>query len=110
MIFSIKVLKPTTQCYAAGFSGQNFENEEVSLKDLAYNKKIRCSIFGRQNKRHFINVNKHITSLEEKYPHYNFVGINLRTNFTQWKQLMDEYKLDKNKQFLEKTLKNYKWQ
>ncbi|WP_437395226.1 TlpA family protein disulfide reductase [Flagellimonas lutimaris] len=100
----IKNLQPNTT--VPNISVKNFDDEEVSLKDLANNKKSTVFYFWTADqKRHFINVNKHITSLEEKYPHYNFVGINLRTNFTQWKQLMDEYKLDKNKQFFGENFK-----
>ena len=100
----IKNLQPNTT--VPNIAVKNFADEEVSLKDLANNKKNTVFYFWTADqKRHFINVNKHITSLEERYPHYNFVGINLRTNFTQWKQLMNEYKLDKNKQFFGENFK-----
>ena len=86
---------------------KNFNDEEISLKDLANNNKKNTVFYfwTADQKRHFRNVNKHIVSLEKKYPHYNFVGINLRTNFTQWKQMMDEYKLDKDKQFFGENFK-----
>jgi len=78
----------------------NFNDERVSLKDLATGKENTVFYFWTAGQKgHFINVNKHIASLQEKYPDYNFLGINLRTSHSQWKQLMSENNLDKNKQF-----------
>ncbi len=100
----IKNLQPNTTL--PNIVVKNFSDEEVSLKDLANKKKSTVFYFWTADqKRHFINVNKHIITLEEKYPHYNFVGINLKTSHSQWKQLMDEYKLDKNKQFYGENFK-----
>lgn len=100
----IKNLQPNTTL--PNIAVKNINNKEVSLKDLANNKKNTVFYFWTADqKKHFRNVNRHITSLEKKYPHYNFVGINLRTSFGQWKQLMDEYKLDEDKQFFGENFK-----
>lgn len=100
----IKNLQPNTAL--PNLMVKNFNNEEVSIKELANNKKNTVFYFWTaEQKRHFRNVNQHITSLEEKYPHYNFIGINLRTNFTQWQQLMGEYKLDTSKQYFGENFK-----
>ncbi|MBA4744156.1 MAG: transaldolase [Muricauda sp.] len=100
----IKNLQPNTTL--PDITVKNFNDEDISLKDLANKRKSTVFYFWTAGqKRHFINVNKHIISLEEKYPHYNFVGINIRTSHSQWKQLMDEYKLDKNKQFYGENFK-----
>ncbi|GAB4507626.1 MAG: thioredoxin family protein [Allomuricauda sp.] len=94
----IKNLQPNTT--VPDIAVKDINNEAVSLKTLANDKKNTVFYFWTADqKKHFINVNTHITSLEKKYPHYNFVGINLRTNFAQWKQLMDEYKLDAGKHY-----------
>ena len=82
------------------------DNNEISLKELANSKKNTVFYFWTASqKKHFRNVNQHITELEKKYPRYNFVGINLRTSYPQWKMLMDEYHLDKNKQFYGENFK-----
>ncbi|MGN7513965.1 MAG: TlpA family protein disulfide reductase [Allomuricauda sp.] len=100
----IKNLQPNTAI--PNVAVKDINNESVSLKDLTNNKKNTVFYFWTADqKSHFRNVNKHITSLEEKYPHYNFVGINLRTNFSQWKQLMDDYNLDTSKQFFGENFK-----
>lgn len=81
-------------------------NNELSIKDVANGKKNTVFYFWTAaQKKHFRNVNKHITELEKKYPQYNFVGINLRTSYSQWKLLVEEYKLDTNKQFYGENFK-----
>ncbi|BDW94262.1 transaldolase [Muricauda ruestringensis] len=100
----IKNLQPNTAL--PNLLVKNMNNEEVSIKELANNKKNTVFYFWTaEQKRHFRNVNQHITSLEEKYPHYNFIGINLRTNYNQWQQLMEEYQLDTNKQYFGENFK-----
>ncbi|MCR9227521.1 MAG: transaldolase [Flavobacteriaceae bacterium] len=78
----------------------NFNDEKLSLKDLASKKENTVFYFWTAaQKGHFRNISRHIASLEKKHPNYNFIGINLRTSLPQWKQLMSENNLDKEKQF-----------
>jgi len=94
----IKNLQPNTT--VPDIAVKDINNQSISLKSLANDKKNTVFYFWTaEQKKHFINVNTHIATLETKYPHYNFVGINLRTNFDQWKQLIEENKLDTNKHF-----------
>ena len=101
---SIKNLQPNTTL--PNIVLKDSDNNEVSIKDVADSKKNTVFYFWTAaQKKHFRNVNKHITELEEKYPHYNFVGINLRTSYPQWKSLVEEYQLDKGKQFYGENFK-----
>jgi hypothetical protein len=94
----IKNLQPNTT--VPDIAVKDINNQSISLKSLANDKKNTVFYFWTaEQKKHFINVNTHIATLETKYPHYNFVGINLRTNFDQWKQLIEENKLDTDKHF-----------
>ena len=94
----IKNLQPNTT--VPNIAVKNFNNEAISLKDLTNSKKNTVFYFWTADQEnHFKNINRHITSLEEKYPHYNFVGINLRTSYPKWQKLMKDYKLDANRQF-----------
>ncbi|WP_240905177.1 TlpA family protein disulfide reductase [Flagellimonas oceani] len=100
----IKNLQPNTTL--PNIMVKNFNGEEVSLKKLANHEENTVFYFWTADqKTHFKNVNKHILSLKGKYPNYNFIGINVRTNSAQWKQLMDEYKMDKSKQFFGENFK-----
>ncbi|WP_318308734.1 TlpA family protein disulfide reductase [Flagellimonas crocea] len=94
----IKNLQPNTA--VPDINVKDFGDNYISLRDLANDKENTVFYFWTAaQKKHFINVSKHIALLEKKHPNHNFVGINLRTSHAQWKQLMEEYKLDKSKHF-----------
>ncbi len=82
------------------------ENNMVQLKDVV-NKKENTVIYfwTASQKRHFRNISQHIETLKKKYPNHNFVGINLRTSYPQWKLLVEEHGLDKNSQFYGENFK-----
>ena len=43
---------------------------------------------------HFVEANKKATLLKEKYPHYKFVAVNVDGDFSKWKAILKDYKLD----------------
>ncbi len=78
------------------------ENREVSLKNVvkAGDKGHTVLYFWTSSQKgHFLNVRQQVKDLQEKYPDYRFVGINLRTSFPQWNLLLEEYGLDKTDQY-----------
>ena len=77
----------------------NTNNERVHIKDICKSKKTVFYFWTTTQKRHFKNVMKRVAKLEKKHPEYSFVGINLRTSQPQWLQTIEEYDLDKSKQF-----------
>lgn len=78
----------------------NIDNREISLKEIVSKKKKTVFYFWTSvQKKHFKNVTKRVSKLQKKYPDYNFVGINLRTNHLQWLSMLEEYNLDKSNQF-----------
>ncbi len=82
------------------FKLKDADNQEVSLKEIVGRKKNTVIYFWTASQRkHFRDVTQHVAELKKKYPQYNFVGVNLRTSYPQWKVLVEEYKLDKNNQF-----------
>ncbi len=77
----------------------NLADEEVTLKDISKGKTTVFYFWTGSQKRHFKNVTAHVNKLQEKHPNHHFVGINLKTSLSQWKQLVEEYGLDKSTQF-----------
>ncbi|MEM9363674.1 MAG: transaldolase [Bacteroidota bacterium] len=77
----------------------NFDNQEVNLKDISKKKKTVFYFWTPTQRRHFKNVIRHVAKLEKKYPDHNFVGISLRTSQAQWLKTLQEFNLDKSKQF-----------
>ena len=77
----------------------NADNEKVNLKEISKKKKTVFYFWTTTQKKHFKNVMKHVAVLEKKHPDHNFVGISLRTSQDQWLKTLEEYGLDKRKQF-----------
>ncbi|SNZ00708.1 TlpA family protein disulfide reductase [Flagellimonas pacifica] len=74
-------------------------NSKVSLKELSNQKKAVFYFWSASQKRHFKNITRHIATLQEKYPEYTFVGINVRTGFERWAKMVEENQLDKGNQY-----------
>ncbi|MCL6265712.1 TlpA family protein disulfide reductase [Flagellimonas myxillae] len=77
----------------------NVENQEVSIKDISKKQKTVFYFWTGAQKRHLKNVTQHVAKLQKKHPEYRFVGINVKTSYTQWQNLLEEYGLDKADQF-----------
>lgn len=76
------------------------DNNVVYLKDVVNKKKTTVFYFWTADQKgHFKNITQHIAQLEKKHPEYTFIGINLKTSYPQWISMMEEFHLDKSKQF-----------
>ncbi|RIV49338.1 transaldolase [Flagellimonas taeanensis] len=85
---------------------RDVDNNVVHLKDVVDKKKNTVIYFWTASqKRHFRNISQHINTLQKKYPDHNFVGINLKTSYPQWKLLLEEYGLETNNQFYGENFK-----
>ena len=42
---------------------------------------------------------KYVGKYKKMHPDYRFVGINVKTGYTQWQNLMEEHNMDKADQF-----------
>ena len=52
---------------------------------------------------HFKNITRKVAKLKSKHPNYTFIGINVRTDKTRWKSLLESYSLDENEQYWAKN-------
>lgn len=77
----------------------NTEGDEVSLKDIASNKEVVFYFWSGIEPGHFRNITQHIAKLRVKHPEYTFVGINLRTDNTRWKSLLESSALNRGEQY-----------
>ena len=75
------------------------EGNKVSLKDIGKDRKVVFYFWSAPEKRHFTNMIKRINLLKEKYPEYTFIGINLKTEHSQWNNMLEVSQLDKSEQF-----------
>lgn len=77
----------------------NVNNESVNLKDISKEKQTVFYFWTGSQRRHLKNVAKHVAKLQEKHPEYRFVGINVKTSYAQWQNLLAEYNLNPDNQF-----------
>ena len=75
------------------------EGNEVSLQELSADRQIVLYFWSAPQKGHFNNIRKRVAELKEKHPEYTYIGINLRTDLGRWKNMLDEYELDKSEQY-----------
>lgn len=73
--------------------------DEISLQKIAKDKKTVFYFWSGANKRHFKKITKRAKYLSSKKPEYNFIGINLNTDETVWKQMILSAGLDSGKQY-----------
>ena len=77
----------------------SLDDNPVSLADLSKGKKTVFYFWSGSEMGHFKNINKRVANLKSKYPQYNFIGINLRTDLNRWKSLVETHNLNPSEQF-----------
>jgi len=77
----------------------NSNASEILLKDISKRKKTVFYFWSRNNKRHFKRITKRAKYLSSKKPGYDFIGINLNTDETTWKEMIKSQDLDETKQY-----------
>ncbi len=93
----IKKIQPDNEL--PNLSVYNIENEKVSLKQIAGDRQVVFYFWSGIEEGHFKNITRHVGKLKKKHPQYTFVGINLRTDQSRWKTLVESNHLDKNEQY-----------
>lgn len=74
-------------------------SDEISLQEIANEKKTVFYFWSGANKRHLKKITKRAKYLSSKKPEFNFIGINLNTDQTEWKQMIQSAGLDPEKQY-----------
>lgn len=76
----------------------DLHHNPVSLKDISKHHSTVFYFWTGSQESHLKNTIQHIEKLKEEYPDYKFVGINLKTNYSQWVEMVEAHKLDKETQ------------
>jgi hypothetical protein len=77
----------------------NVDGQEVSIKEICKDKQVVFYFWSAAEQGHFKNIIKRVAKLKIKYPQYEFVGINLRTDEPRWKSMVENNQLAKEEQF-----------
>lgn len=75
------------------------EGDSISLRDIGKGGKTVFYFWSGVEKRHFDNINKRVAKLSVMKPEYKFVGINIRTNESTWRGMLENAKLEKDLQY-----------
>ncbi|WP_276167083.1 transaldolase [Zobellia alginiliquefaciens] len=78
----------------------NTNGEVLTMKQIAAkNNKTVFYFWSATDRMHFDNINRRIAQLSAKKPEYSYVGINIKTNESNWKAMMEMSGLDQAKQY-----------
>lgn len=72
----------------------------VSLPALSKNKKVVFYFWSGTNKNHYENIFNRVNELKLEKPEYEYIGINFRTDASNWKAIVNKFNFDANSQFM----------
>ncbi len=75
------------------------EGDSISIRDIGKGGKTVFYFWSGVEKRHFDNITKRVAKLSILKPDYKFVGINIRTNESTWRGMLENAKLEKDLQY-----------
>ncbi|MGB5646601.1 TlpA family protein disulfide reductase [Muriicola sp.] len=81
------------------FTLYTYNGDEVKLNDLENKGPVVFYFWSGSEPGHFKNITKRVTELKQEHPEYHFIGINLRTDHSKWKGMVDTNKLEHSEQF-----------
>ncbi len=93
----IKNIQPNKKVPDVIVSDINGNN--VSLNQIAKNNITVFYFWSGTQRLHFENIKKRIAKLSLEKPKYSYVGINIKTEESKWKSLLENSGLDSEKQF-----------
>ena len=89
----IKGLQPENELPHLVLEGN--EGRSTTLKEIAKDQNTVFYFWTADQKRHFKNVLQQVERLKELHPEHRFIGINLRTDKTQWLAMLNKHGLKK---------------
>ncbi|CAM3493637.1 transaldolase [Zobellia roscoffensis] len=78
----------------------NANGDTLTMKQIAAkNNKTVFYFWSATDRMHFDNINRRIEQLSAKKPEYSYIGINIKTNESNWKAMMEMSGIDQAKQY-----------
>lgn len=77
----------------------NIEGNKISLQDISKNGKVVFYFWTGTDRSHFKDIVQRVEHLSKTKKDYTFVGINIKTDDSLWRGMVDSYGLDRAKQF-----------
>lgn len=82
-----------------------FENESKTLTEIAANKKVLFYFWSATNKKQYLDIFKRVSILKEKKPDHELIGINIKTDYDQWKTIIATLGVDPSSQYYSNDFK-----
>lgn len=77
----------------------SIEDETVSLPTLTEDKNVVFYFWSGADKNHYQNIFSRVKELQKQKPGYEFIGINIKTDDTNWKAIVKKFDFDTNSQY-----------
>lgn len=77
----------------------SFNSENKTLTEIAANKKVMFYFWSGTNKKQYQEIFKRVAVLKEKKPDLELIGINIKTDFDQWKIILKNLGVDESLQY-----------
>ena len=77
----------------------SFDNQTKTLTEIGKNKKILYYFWSGTNRKQYQDIFKRVAELKEKKPDYELVGINIKTDYDEWKIIVKNLGVDTNLQY-----------
>ena len=83
----------------------SFDNENKTLNDIAIGKKVMFYFWSGSNKKQYQEIFKRVAELKEKKPNYELIGINIKTDYNDWKLIIKTLQVDTSLQYQSNNFK-----
>ncbi|WP_405414387.1 transaldolase [Maribacter sp. Asnod1-A12] len=76
-----------------------FNNERKTLTEISANKKVLFYFWSGTNKKQYVDIFKRVAILKDKKPDHELIGINIKTEYDQWKNILNSLGIDSTSQY-----------
>ena len=77
----------------------SYENENKTLTEIAQNKKVLFYFWSGMNKKQYQDIFNRVDELKEKRPDHELIGINIKTDFDEWKGILNTMGVEPSLQY-----------
>ncbi|NNC61363.1 MAG: transaldolase [Eudoraea sp.] len=93
------ILKMQPSKELPSFKVYSFEDKEVDISEIKSGKSVVFYFWSGSEPGHFRNIMKRVSELKTEYPNHRFVGLNMKTDKANWKNMVKTSGLDPSEQF-----------
>ena len=77
----------------------SMEGDTISLPSLTKDKNVVFYFWSATDKNHYENIFSRVKELNKIKPNYDFIGINIRTESSNWKSIVNKFNFDADSQY-----------